>query len=193
MNDPNQINPFAAPLSDTEGASEHVPDGSDFLATRGERFLGAMIDGLLYIPGVLIAGFGAFNAIANRSLSNLGAVAFIGVAYCIALWIYQMVLVSRTGQTIGKRTQRTRIVLMNGAPVSFFSAVFMRAWVPVLASFALGVICAVASIPSEVSNRIGNLWSLADALAIFGASHRCLHDLIAGTKVVKVRAGDGLI
>ncbi len=31
---------------------------------------------------------------------------------------------------------------------------------------------------------VGALYALVDALFIFGAEQRCLHDLIAGTKVV---------
>jgi hypothetical protein len=33
---------------------------------------------------------------------------------------------------------------------------------------------------------IGNFVNLADALFIFGEEHRCLHDHIAGTKVISV-------
>jgi hypothetical protein len=41
---------------------------------------------------------------------------------------------------------------------------------------------AVSLIPT-----LGGLLTLVDALFIFGGSRRCVHDLIAGTKVIRVK------
>ncbi len=52
---------------------------------------------------------------------------------------------------------------------------FSHAWV--LRSLVPGLIAAIP--------RLGALFVLADVLSIFGEERRCLHDYIAGTKVVK--------
>ena len=41
-------------------------------------------------------------------------------------------------------------------------------------------------IPGQADDILINLVSLVDALFIFGKQRRCLHDYIAGSKVVRV-------
>ena len=59
----------------------------------------------------------------------------------------------------------------NGSEPGFGRAVFLRNVVPGL----------IAAIPIA-----GPLFSVVDLLMIFGRERRCLHDYIAGTRVVKV-------
>jgi uncharacterized RDD family membrane protein YckC len=76
------------------------------------------------------------------------------------------------GQTIGKKIVGIRIVdLDNNVP-------------------ALAKILGLRYLPTRAAALIpimGSIYSLVDALFIFFPNRRCLHDLIAGTKVVKVK------
>lgn len=95
----------------------------------------------------------------------------LGVILIIAFAIYQLAILSRDGQTIGQRIMEIRIVKYedNSNP-GVAHAVLLRGFVNGL----------IGSIPF-----IGPFYSLADPLFIFGEDHRCLHDLIASTKVVE--------
>ena len=88
--------------------------------------------------------------------------------------IYQWYLISTTGQSLAKKWFRIRIVKTDNTGVDFVSGVLLREWV---LGFVAGAINGV--IPSA-----GSIVSLVDALMIFGSERRCLHDVIASTKVV---------
>lgn len=75
------------------------------------------------------------------------------------------------GQTIGKKLVGIRIVTLNYTVPDLDRLLGLR----------YGVMWGASMIPG-----IGPLFSLVDILFIFGASRRCVHDLIAGTKVVRV-------
>ena len=79
-----------------------------------------------------------------------------------------------TGQTLGKRWLRLRVVLYDGSPAGFVRGVALRSWVFGAPSF----------IPS-----VGGLLLLADLLHVFRSDRRCLHDLVAGTTVVGESGG----
>ena len=51
----------------------------------------------------------------------------------------------------------------------------------------LGIV--VPLIPGAFDDILVNFIGLIDGLMIFGAGRRCLHDLIAGSKVVVYKAG----
>jgi uncharacterized RDD family membrane protein YckC len=78
-------------------------------------------------------------------------------------------LLSRNGQTIGKRAVGTKIVRTDGSKVELSRLIALR-WLPV---FALRFI-----------PFLGGLAGLADALVIFGSDRRCIHDYIADTIVI---------
>ena len=78
-------------------------------------------------------------------------------------------LIATRGQTVGKALLKIRIVRSDGSPASFGRIVGLR----YLTTSVL------ASIPIA-----GTIYGLVDALMIFRASRRCLHDNIADTIVV---------
>jgi uncharacterized RDD family membrane protein YckC/predicted RNA-binding Zn-ribbon protein involved in translation (DUF1610 family) len=144
------------------------------LASPWIRLGAALLDGLvafgIVVPGLIIlfAGMGPREEMSPISIFGLMWI-IVGI---LALVIYQWVLLSTKGQTIGKRWLKIRIVRYDdGGPVGFGKAVALRSWVPGL----------IGNIP-----MVGPFFSLADPLFIFSAERRCLHDLIAGTKVVCV-------
>jgi uncharacterized RDD family membrane protein YckC len=90
----------------------------------------------------------------------------------LALILVQITLLTRRGQTLGKIALGLRIVRMaDGSNPGFRHALVLRALVPALI-FALPF--------------VGRFFALIDLLTIFGDDSRCLHDVIADTKVVEI-------
>ncbi len=76
----------------------------------------------------------------------------------------------KSGQTIGKKALGIKIIDMDGK-------------LPTLKKYLLKRYAAFF-LPPQVP-MIGQILSLVNVLFIFGQQHRCLHDLIGGTQVVK--------
>lgn len=87
----------------------------------------------------------------------------------LALMIANLYFLTTRGQTLGKMVCKIKIVDLAGQNPGFVKAVLLRAVVP-------GIIGAVP--------LLGSIFSLVDPLFIFREDRRCIHDLIAGTKVV---------
>jgi uncharacterized RDD family membrane protein YckC len=79
--------------------------------------------------------------------------------------------IARGGQTIGKRLLGLRVVTVSDGRAADFSRYVVLRALP---------LTAVSLVP-----YLGGVLALADALAIFRNDRRCLHDLIAGTRVVR--------
>ena len=138
------------------------------LAARGARLGAAALDILIAIA-CLIPGI----AVMSVSDSDDGKV-FGGVliaAGFLGLLVIQTLLLVRRGQSLGKRALGIRIVKVSDESVpGFAKVVLLRMWLPGL----------IAGIP-----YVGVVLSLVDSLFIFRDDRRCLHDLIAETKVIK--------
>jgi len=76
----------------------------------------------------------------------------------------------KNGQTIGKYLLGVRIADLNGDIPAFWRIIFLR----YLPTAVLGLF-----------GFLGGVVSTLDSLMIFRRSRRCLHDLIAGTRVLK--------
>jgi uncharacterized RDD family membrane protein YckC len=129
-------------------------------ASRLSR-LGAYVIDVVILGGCI--GLGLF---ALSSGSTLGVILFL-LAYlaAFAFALVDLVWLSKKGQTIGKRLAGIRIVnYFDGRNPGFMGAVVMRNIVPSI-------------IPGMF---------LIDYFFIFGEERRCLHDLIAGTRVVEL-------
>lgn len=156
------------------------------LADLGSRLGAAVIDRvcamIVALPGVLLLGAPFLNAVVEASRGgqldlediDTARVALGGLvlgAGVLALTIVQIWLLSTRGQSIGKRIIGIRIVLArDGGHPGFVHAWALRNLVPGIISF----------VP-----WLGMLFVLVDILFIFGPERRCVHDYIAGTKVVK--------
>jgi uncharacterized RDD family membrane protein YckC len=121
-----------------------------------------------------VAGFSMAMAGQNQQdeipPAALGGFAVAGIAL-LGLMIYNLVLLTKQGQTIGKKWLGIRIVSHpDGQRAGFVKAVLLR-------GFVNGLIGAVP--------LLGMLYSLIDICFIFREDHRCVHDLIGGTHVVK--------
>jgi uncharacterized RDD family membrane protein YckC len=178
---PAPQNPFAAPpvsnpyIVQNAGWVSPLQRGrpNHALASRWARFGAALIDamfGLLLIsPGVGMVIYGSQDQPENGGMILIGVLLVLaGMGLYLAV---QWTLLALRGQSIGKKICGARVVRYDdGGPAGFLKAVLLR-------SFVSGMI-GCAYIP-------GAIFQLVDACFIFGDERRCLHDLIAGTTVVK--------
>ena len=165
---------FTAAVAPGSTAAVLGAAGEPELAGRGARLLAQIVDlltgGLACLPGgVLLLLSGGLKGPKNPTLAIIG-MGLIGLAV-LTLVIVQIYLLSTRGQTIGKKLLDVRIVRFedNSNP-GFVKAFLLRAFVNGL----------IGAIP-----LFGGVYSLVDICFIFRDDKRCIHDLIAGTQVVK--------
>jgi uncharacterized RDD family membrane protein YckC len=169
-----ELNPYAPPdpQLDARRSIEEKP-GIQVLAGRGARLGAAVLDGLLYLACFVPAWLATIALLSSRVMHDFYFALFvplgIGMVAMLLLAALQWYLVATTGQSLGKRWLDLKIVKMDGSNVDFVTGVVMRSWL-------LGVVFVVP--------YLGLCAWLLDALWIFGEEHRCVHDHIAGTKVI---------
>jgi len=147
------------------------------MAGRGARLWAKLVDflvlgcafalaggiAILVQPGGLKAVLVAFEE-PGISLTSL----LLGLAAAVVVWNW--VWLHHSGQTIGKRALGVRIVQNDGTRAPLWRILFLRD----------APATAIARIP-----LLGDIIALVDILFIFRADRRCLHDMIAGTKVIR--------
>jgi uncharacterized RDD family membrane protein YckC len=170
----DEQNPYAPPAATEQPPYQGaVDDEPQIAADRWTRWGARLIDGLLsavLVVPVVIYQF-QFGGLTLDRLSRDGVASLYFFVPMLPVLIYQWYLVSRSGQTLGKRWLHIRVVKVDGSPVNFVSGVLLREWV----TSSLGFIPVV-----------GRLIDFVGTLMIFGQEQRCLHDHIAGTKVIAV-------
>ena len=166
--------PPEAPATGFSARTQTVPNpiadtSEPQLASRGARLGAVIMDflvlGLCTVPGTIVISVGRNNEVRLW----VG----IGILLITFLWLIvtQCIFIARDGQSIGKKVARIRIVnVRDGSNPGFLKAYFLRA-------FAVGLIGAIP--------YIGWLFAIIDACFIFRDDRRCIHDLIAETKVVQ--------
>ncbi len=177
----SEVNPYAPPGVQTYGAATQT--GTAPLATLGQRLGAALLDGVMffvaYIPLVLAFGVEAFTAAAQGQVNpeelpqvepNMGLLG-LSVVLVLTLAVINIVMLAKRGQTIGKRIVGTRVVgVESDENPGWVKTIILRAVVN-------GII---TSVPF-----IGGVYALVDILFIFREDRRCIHDLLAGTRVVQ--------
>lgn len=165
----SEQNPYAAPESNLKVDG----DGESVLATKGARFGGAVIDGVISIlalfPILYLTGFWDTAMSVEPGLSQL---LMMGVLAVVLFFVIHGYFLAKYGQTVGKKVVGTRIVSVKTEQILPLSKIFLLRVLP---------INIVVNIPI-----VGALLALIDILFIFRKDRRCVHDLIAGTKVIKV-------
>jgi uncharacterized RDD family membrane protein YckC len=138
------------------------------LADRGTRLGAVALDFLIFLTS-LIPGIVVISTSDTDGGKGFG-LALIAIAW-LGLTVVQMILLVRHGQSLGKRALGIRIVRVSDESIpGFVKVVLLRMLVP---SF-------IAGIPYA-----GAIIGIVDGLLIFRDDRRCLHDLIAETKVIK--------
>lgn len=171
------LNPYAAPgaRSDRYAVSSSLQANEAPLAGRGARLAAQLLDGLFAMgclfPGMIlvIVGAGDGQTRGNEPLSMLGLL--LVLAGGIGLLIYQLRLLASEAQTWGKKKMNVRIVMYEtGEQATLGRILGLRIIVNGL----------IGAIPC-----VGSIYGLVDILFIFGEERRCVHDYLAGTKVVE--------
>lgn len=161
--------PYQPPATELRAPVHFGPEG-EALASRQSRLAAAIVDSIIIMAIVLPLQWqmGLFkNPEANTALTT---VAWGGAGFLITLLIQGYFLATRA-QSIGKMALKIKIVTLDGENASLQRILFLRS-LPVTV---------VAVIPV-----IGSVLSIVNSLFIFRDDHRCVHDHIAGTRVVKV-------
>jgi uncharacterized RDD family membrane protein YckC len=145
------------------------------LASRGSRLGASILDNLVvFVPALLVMLLLVFiGQAAGVGKDTVPIIMFGSLGLLVlAIVVVQLYLLCKDGQTIGKKCLGIRIVKVEtGENGGFKTNALMRCILPGL----------IGGIPS-----VGPIFSLVDVLFIFRADQRCIHDLMAGTRVIKV-------
>ncbi len=159
-----------------------APGADTTLAHPGIRMLAALVDGFLeslcWLPTsqAVMSSLGALISAGQISPQDVieavtGSITR-SVPYLIGLVLLQAALLTMRGQTVGKILTRIRVVREpDGSHAGFLHGFFLRGFLP----------RCFRHVPI-----IGVLFWFVDSCFIFRDDRRCLHDLMAGTKVVKL-------
>ena len=161
-------NPYATPRAPAVRADYPAAAGSDALASRGSRLAASLIDGLAAVVILLPALASIFFVGENESLSTMGIffAALSGIAF-LGFAVYQLSMLVREGQTLGKKAMNIRIVNYSDGQIPSVGRLLGMRYI--------------------VNSFLGNIpfYTFLDVLLIFGNERRCIHDYLAGTKVVE--------
>lgn len=180
---PGQARPAAAPSTGGKllqqyaptGGPGYTPAGNMQIAGVGARIGGALVDGLFQMIGVGIAlgiifSVGALEENGQQPGPAALAAIIVGVLIALVPPIVNIVLISMSGQTVGKKALGTRMVLEStGEPAKFVHGFLVR-------QLAFGFI---TNIPF-----VGPFIALADIGFLFSENAKTLHDRLAGTVVI---------
>jgi uncharacterized RDD family membrane protein YckC len=162
----NEENRYAPPKAEVQDVAE----GGN-LASLGARLGGAIIDAIiswvLVFPLMYYTGFWQ-SAMAGQV--NYGLQVLLSIGGMVIFLLLNGYLLAKHGQTIGKRIVGTRIVSVTDGQILPLVKVFGLRYVPM---------SLVAMVPI-----VGNILALVNVLFIFRDDRRCIHDLIAGTRVI---------
>lgn len=167
--------PYRSPDAYVADADSH---GAPDPAIRWLRLAAILIDGciglavivpLMFVGGYWDAAFEAGRA-GGFGMMPLGTTLLWAVIGFVVFVLIQGYPLNASGQTWGKKVVSLRIVDMQGNKPSLVDLLVKR-YLPTHA---------IANIPC-----LGTIYVLVDSLMIFRQDQRCLHDLIAGTRVVR--------
>jgi uncharacterized RDD family membrane protein YckC len=170
MTQDNNYRPPSANVADVPSQDEGE------LATRWARLGGGLLDGLItsavIVPIMFATGYmqSAMSGVEPSLPTQLGY-SLLGIVVIVAINGYWL---QKSGQTIGKRVAGTRIV-------SVGDNTLLPLWKIVLLRILPINLLALVPVVGPILSTIGILF-------IFRSDKRCLHDLIAGTKVIRASA-----
>ncbi len=157
-------------------AGDQMTKATQELASRWQRLWGALLDGLIAMaivfPVMWISG--VWQPLMQGEQISVEQRIWLFIFGVILFFVLQGYLLAKHGQTIGKRIVGTRIVSAEDGQIFPLSRIFWLRLLPV---------SLIGQIPT-----FGQWLSIIDVLFIFRKDKRCIHDLIAGTKVVKANA-----
>ncbi len=180
-------NPYQAPRAEVRNAPRQRRQAVP--ATRLIRLAAYVLDFLIWmlpvlpmliavLAGGIASGFDDMSAIGPFMVAGV----LISFALMIGLFIYQLVLLAGNGWTLGKKICSIRIVRTDGRRAGLGRIFWLRMVLPGFIGFLLNL---PPLIIGGAPENLGSVFALVDALFIFGATRRCLHDYMADTIVVR--------
>lgn len=169
-----QTNPYATPEAELRPAPGWESATNLVLASRWARLGGAIVDSLIMLPiafGILLA-LGAGSGLFRGEGMGLGVQILGGLLTAAAFIAINYHFWEKNGQSIGKLAVGTKIVRTNGERCPASRIITHRV------------------LPITIAQQVpivGTIIGLVDALLIFRANKKCLHDDIADTIVVRAR------
>jgi len=147
-------------------------DSSLELASRWSRLFAAIVDGLIIalvtIPLMYLTG--GFDVIETGEQPSLIYSLMMAVLGVVVFFAINVKFLKATGQPLGKKLLGIKMGTMDGA-LPGLGDHFLKRY-------------AVYLLPGQIP-LVGQLFSLVNILFIFSGTKRCIHDLAAGTQVVK--------
>jgi uncharacterized RDD family membrane protein YckC len=167
MNTPS--NPYAPPKAFVQDVVDE--NAAAELAGRGTRLgaylLDSLIGGLILVP-LMFSGLYDFESLQFTPGNVSMAMWLFSGAVVLGLTVLTFYWLHKYGQTIAKRIVGIKIVRKDGSRAGLGRIFWLR--------------YIVAALPGVI---LGGLWTIIDALFIFGEPRQCVHDKIADTIVVK--------
>jgi uncharacterized RDD family membrane protein YckC/DNA-directed RNA polymerase subunit RPC12/RpoP len=163
-------NPFRGPKSrGTAVKKKRSSGGRQRLSSPLKRLRGAFLDfGVVLLVGLIPFGIAVYIGSGQKGSSLASIFILIGMLGLLGTAVANLYLLATQGQSIGKLLLKMQVVdYENGGPAGFVKVFLLR-----------GVVNGILGIVP--------FYGLVDLCFIFGEEHRCLHDLIAGTKVVDI-------
>lgn len=162
-------------------------------STFGARFIAGFLDGLVFVPLLVLAGF--------IDSPDDGVALFLvwsAISYS-SYWLYSVLFHWRTGQTLGKRALKINVLDVSESRIPTLPQAILRdIGYIALNTFALAYlvflvlsdqysdVAMVRSIPARIANWAGWCWFLLEiATMLTNEKRRALHDFIARTVVVR--------
>ena len=139
------------------------------LAGLGRRLVARIVDAL--IIGIPVAVIAVFAAGGRDAAEESGTTTGISIVYALVYFVYEGLMLTAGGQTVGKKLMKIRVAMLHNGAVPAGRPGWLRA--------------AVYSLP-EVVPCCGSIFWLLNALwCTWDRPYRqCLHDKVAQTVVV---------
>ena len=151
---------------------DQIDDSEKPLASRWARLGASIIDSIIMMFVVLPVMYftGGFDGMMEGREPGFVYMFGMGILSLVAYLVINYRFLVANGQTIGKKVLEIKIVDLNGNVPVFQPQLLIR--------------YAVYLLPGQIP-FVGQLFSFINVLFIFTKEKRCIHDLVAKTKVVK--------
>ncbi len=150
-----------------------VAQATEELASRSKRLMAALVDACISIIVTfpVMMTMGVIRQLREEQTMTMQQTVFFFFFGMVVFLLIHGYFLAKYGQTVGKRLIGTRIVSYADGQLLPLGKLFGLRYLP---------IAIIAQIPF-----VGSLFAVVDILFVFGPERRCLHDLIAGTKVIR--------
>jgi len=146
--------------------------GAQPLASRWARLGAAIVDSIILLIVVMPLMYftGGFDGVMEGRQPSTIYSLVMGLVSIIVFFVINYGFLVANGQTVGKKVLDIKIVDLDGNVPAFQPQLLKR--------------YAVYFLPGQIP-VVGQIFSIINVLFIFSKDKRCLHDLVAKTKVVK--------